>query len=208
MKLPKNWNDVTIEMYQALLNNLNDKSLTPIDLIISNITVLSGCEYEDVESLDIREINRLASQLSFISQPAENKAVNDVILDGKIHSLQCDVSKVTYGQFKALSHYTSNNASNDNLHFLMALFVYPKGEPYDRDFFERAEQFRKQLTMDVVFPLSAFFLGLLVESVKISRTYSIKKAEEIIRKTAIEIEKENLSPQQRERLTSVMDGLK
>jgi hypothetical protein len=170
---------------------------------------LSGIDYEQIQEMDIREINEMARSISFIREPATNKAVNDVIIGKTIYNLQPDVTQMSYGQFKDLSHYTKNKeAINDNLHFIMALFLYEKGTKYDKGFKERAELFRKELTMDVVFPLSAFFFELLKEYVKTTQTYSIQKVQKIVRELKKEIEQETLSEQQKELLTSVSDGSK
>lgn len=182
MKIPKGWQDITIEQYQALCNNIADNSLNELELIVSNITVLCGVDYAQVEKMPLGETFKINKELEFIKSVPDNKAINDVIIEDKVYSLYPDIHKMSYGQFKALNHYTKDKEKiNDNLHYLMAVFIYEKGKDYIIDFEDRAELFRKHLTMNVVFPLSSFFLQLLIKSVEVTQTYSMEKAMKIAR---------------------------
>ena len=187
MNIPTGWNDITIEQYQNLCNNINDTSLNELELIVSNISVLCNIEYSDILKLPLKETTRISNELEFIGQVPDSKFINKFIIDKTIYSVLPDVSKMTYGQFKALSHYTKEN-TNYNLHFIMALFCYEEGTTYDKDFESRAELFRKRLDMGVVFPLSGFFLELLKRFVTVIQHYSLERAERIVSEIGQEIQ--------------------
>jgi hypothetical protein len=76
---------------------------------------------------------------------------------------------ITAAQFIDLSTFTKDkNLLNENLHNIMAVLCREEGTKYIGDTHkQRAEVFRQNMTMDVVFPLSAFFLKLLADSLRL-----------------------------------------
>lgn len=188
MKIPAGWHEVNIAKFQALTHNASDNSLAADELLASNISVLCDTDYDIIAKLPLKELNEIGRKLLFIGEPAKNKAVNEVIIGKQIYKLQPDISQMPYGQFKDLTHYTKKaDEVNDNLHFIMALFLYPDGTTYDKGFQERAELFKQHLTMDVVFPLSAFFFELLKQFVKVTQHFTLSKAEAMIQDIQREI---------------------
>lgn len=189
--LPSSWAEVSVKQYHEIRNNFNDKSLDAIDRDVSNICTLSGVDYSEIESLPIPTIKELANKISFIySMEVQGEFPNKIFLGNRMFTVNPDI-RVNYGQFKAMREYSKTEESvNDNLHKIVALFIYEENKTYDFEYENKCKLVYEHCKMDVVLRLCGFFLELLPEFVKVSRTYSLNRVEKIIQETAKQIERE------------------
>ena len=127
--------------------------------------------------------------LNFISQPIENKLRRTFKLNGYKYRILSDVYKLNGGQYITLQHLLRDPEKVvDNMHQIMAVFVIPyerkwygwkRGE-YDPNNHEWISKEMLNCSIDIIHPLSAFFLDSwkkFVERTLASSVKEVKKAE-------------------------------
>ncbi len=82
MKLPKSWNDVTVEQYIEARKTINSTSNFESQLEL--LGVLADVPTEDLEELELDEFSALLAKISFV-QSEPNKRPAQTILDYQLH---------------------------------------------------------------------------------------------------------------------------
>lgn len=186
--LPTSWSEVSIKQFKEIQNNHNDKSLDTIDIMVSDICTLSGCDYSIIENQSLSTINELYSKITFIqSIEVDIQFPNKVILGDKIYTVNPDV-QMKFGQFKAIKEFTKDEDTTiDNLHKIVALFLFEENKGYDYEFDKKCQLVYDECKMDVILKLSGFFFELLPRFVQVSQNYSLQKAVKILKQIEKEI---------------------
>jgi hypothetical protein len=164
--LPKDWSQVTLKQFQAIQALLEDEG-TVYSKNAEIISVVSGMDISEVERLSLESYTKVMNALEFITQPIEKKLKRDFKLNGKRYRVVHDIYQITGGQYITLQHLLGNPESViDNLHHIMAVFVIPyerkwwgwkRGE-YNADKHEEVAQEMLSCPIDIIHPLSGFFL--------------------------------------------------
>ena len=185
------WKDITIEQYQHILA-IAKTDLPNFNKEVELVSYLFNISKDDIMYYPIEKFKYLAKQIEFLEDMFEGDMQTLFTIDGIEYKVHWEMEKKTAGQFIDLSEMTKDpELINDKLHQILAVICIPKGEKYDVNFMERSEIFRKKLTMDVVFPISGFFLTVLKSSLPDIQDYLNKQ----------------IKTQQRELLTMIRDSM-
>ena len=144
MKLPKSWNEVTVNQWVEL-NSIDQYEYNSVFLhTLEAISILSDTDPEELEELSPEELIDLASQVSFIKREPSNKpkqAVKGFMLK--------PLDALTLGEFIDLEHYVSQSVQNFDI-LLSILYKKTKldewgnliFEPYSYSIMSRKDTFR------------------------------------------------------------------
>lgn len=186
MKLPKSWNDVTIEQYLKIAK-LDVTKLDPIDVKIQLLSIFTGKDESAFVDMELTEFNKLTRELSFLNTlNISDKIRYTFKLDGIKFQANIFVNEITTSEyFDLMSYCRDKETINSNLHNILAIFIKPK----KRWFFksknikrsEVAELFYKKLPITIAYPLSVFFCELLKNTTKGLKNYSEQQTKKAIR---------------------------
>jgi hypothetical protein len=183
MRLPKQWSDVTTEMYQLIHPIvISDEYETDLDKIIDIALAISEVS---VNQLPVTELKRLSFLLTAETIP--NKLPKAFTFKGKIYKTELRIEKIKGGQYIDLTTYTKDSDKIiDNLHYLIAIMTsnvnwFGFKKKYNADeMIKRAELFKK-LPITITYPLCVFFCQVLINSTISIQDYSIQKAEQLMK---------------------------
>lgn len=185
------WKETTIEQYQQILA-IAKTDLPDFNKEIELVSYLFNISKNEIMNYPLEKFKYLAKKIDFLENVYEGEMQTVFSLDGVEYQVHWQMETKTAGQFIDLSELTKDSELiNDNLHKILAVICLPKGSKYDGNILERAEVFRKKLTMDVVFPIAGFFLTVLNNSLPDIQDYLSKK----------------IQSQQRELLTMIRDSM-
>lgn len=189
IELPSDWSQVTLKQFQAIQALLKDEEADVYQKNAEIISILSGIDIMDVQKLSLRSYTDVMKALRFISQPIENKLRKTFKLNGYKYRILNDVYKLNGGQYITLQHLLRDPAQVvDNMHQIMAVFAIPyerkwygwKRGQYDAKKHEWIAKEMLECPIDIIHPLSAFFLDnwkRFVEHTLESSVKEVRKAE-------------------------------
>lgn len=120
------WNDLTVWQYQQIYPIVTkpEKDWTTLDVESKLVGILHNLTDTQVDSLSVREFNKLKLTLSFLDDKIEGKPVKYTEVNGKRYKFIYDVQ-----QIKAARYIETKVFSTDlvgNLHKLSASMVIPQ----------------------------------------------------------------------------------
>jgi hypothetical protein len=142
MKLPKSWNDVTVEQYIEARKSVNMDSNFESQLEL--LGVLADVPTEDLEDLELDEFSALLAKISFV-QSEPNKRAAQSILEYQLKPL----NKIKVEEFLDLEYYVTK----DYIEYLpiICAILYKQTrvdewkhlsyEPHEYDLEERSKEF-------------------------------------------------------------------
>ena len=123
MKLPKSWNEVTVNQWVEL-NSIDPNEFNSVFLhTLEGLSILSDTDPEELEDLTPEELIDLANQVSFIKREPSNKpkqAVKGFMLK--------PLDALTLGEFIDLEYYISQNVQNFTLLLSILYKQYKRDE--------------------------------------------------------------------------------
>ena len=145
MKLPKSWNEVTVNQWVEL-NSIDPNEFNSVFLhTLEAISILSDTDPEELENLTPEELIDLANQVSFIKREPSNKpkqAVKGFMLK--------PLDALTLGEFIDLEYYISQSVQNFTLLLSILYKQYKRDdwgnivyEPYSYKLDERKDLFNE-----------------------------------------------------------------
>ena len=164
----RSYKEMTIDTY-VQLTGIVGMNLPQFDTNIELIKLMSGKTNDEVMAMPIPDYKKEVSSMDWIATRPEGKVIEHFTINGVKYVTTWRLQDITAAQFIDLSTFTKDkNLLNENLHNIMAVLCREEGTKYIGDTHkQRAEVFRQNMTMDVVFPLSAFFLKLLADSLRL-----------------------------------------
>lgn len=171
----RSYDNLTIGKWQQIVA-LNTTDLDHLDKGLELLKILTSHDEATLLQMEISIFKKLLSDTAFLNESYKGKAVDSFTIDGVKYNINWRVNEKTAGQFIDISKLTeSKDLINSNLHRLMAIICIPEGEKYDGNIEERAQLFSEKLTMDIVFPITAFFLKVWEKSEPLILDYFSKK---------------------------------
>lgn len=194
MRLPQNWNDITIEQFQECYFLLG-KNPT-IETWVMVLSTLSGKTYAQVEALSIKHLKELINGLQFLLQPNLNEKVNKfVAFRGKPFKACLDASQMGMNQINDLKEFMKPNGQPvedtivENAHKLLACIYVPltlKGWRYVPSKHKaHAEKF-KQAKMGDIYGTLFFYSGIYKTLIQTTDTY-LKEQTQILKEHLEEV---------------------
>lgn len=162
------YKEMTIKQYIEM-TGIVGMDLPQFNINMELIKFITGKTTEEVMPLEIPEYKKLLKSIEWTAIRPDSKVSEHFTIDGVKYVTTWRLQDVTAAQFIDLSTFTKDKSLiNENLHNIMAVLCREDGTKYDgATFKDRAELFRNKMTMDLVFPLSAFFLKLLQDSLRL-----------------------------------------
>jgi hypothetical protein len=156
MKLPKNWNEITIKQYLAIHKILTDKEIDIVDRQVMVLSELLNVSEQYVEALNIDVFKQMVVDTKFLYEVDIDKRIPiDFEIDGVLYNFDPIKPIKKAGDFIDISHLTKESEEIIyNLHRIMAVLCKPKGE---QSYEERCDLFYNKLTIDKAYPISLFF---------------------------------------------------
>ena len=130
MKLPKSWNEITVNQWVEL-NSIDPEEYNSVFLhTLEAISILSDTDPEELEELSPEELIDLASQVSFIKREPSNKP-NELVKGFRLKPMDA----LTLGEFIDLEHYISQSVQNFDI-LLSILYKRWKTDEWNNLIFE------------------------------------------------------------------------
>lgn len=163
IQLPSSWNQVSINQWADVQQIMTNQSLNDIHKINRVLATLTKVHLSEIESLSFKRVSELSDKITWV-----NNIPDRLIKTFKINDVEYEITSNVYncstGQYADLTYFLKKEGYYKYAE-CAAVMCLPKGEKYDSSKVEdRALIFWEQMTMDILYPLTAFFLNLLSAS--------------------------------------------
>lgn len=131
IKVPTNWNEVTLKQFDKILEISNNKELTVIEREIKLISILTNTDESTITQLDAPTFQMISDKLGFLSTKPDKKIpVDSFILNGKDYHADLAPRSWSAGQFLDYKVLAGEDIDKKAAR-LIACFVYPEGAAYN-----------------------------------------------------------------------------
>ena len=187
MRLPKNWNQITVEQFQECYFLLGK---TPtIDTWVMVLATLSGKSADYIERLEIRELKKAIKQLDFLLTPNLNEKVNKYVsFTGRVYKAVLFADQMQTNQVADLKGLMVSNGQSvndtivENCHKLLACIYVPltlTGFKYLPNKHKALSERFKKAKMGDVYGAVFFFFILYKNLIETTLTFGEKNLQEI-----------------------------
>ena len=166
--IPENWNELNLGRYMRIMKVLQSKEkLHEIEKIVRILNCISDIPKRELYGLDLKSIGKLGKHLTkFLSTEPNEELKHFIKIEGVEYGFHPKLVDMSLGEFVDLETYMNN--INDNLHLILSILYRPvtakKNEKYRIEDYEpnreRADLFKKHLTVDDFNGASVFFYDL------------------------------------------------
>lgn len=181
MKYPRNWNELTVGMYEQLYPTFSKEYKNPLDRIIEQVMILTGANIQDVERLTIEEFQSIKQDLEFLNTPIEERPKKRFWVGWKRYKFETNAKKLTGGSYMTSMHLMEQDA-NTKLHQVLFTISKPinllgrerKIKDYAAYYEDNIESF-KEIPMSQAYPIVSFFLTLSKRLMDFTEDYLIEQ---------------------------------
>ena len=166
--IPEHWNELTLGRYQRINKVLKDDTkIHDIERVLRIISAISDIPKRDLYVLDLPSIGKLGGHLTkFLETEPEDELQHIVEIDNVKYGFHPKLQDMTLGEFIDLETYIKD--IDENLHLILSVLYRPitaqSGDKYRIEEYEpnrdRADLFKKKLTVKEVHAASVFFYDL------------------------------------------------
>lgn len=173
--IPTSWSEVTIGQYQKMTSIIS-KQLTDVEQRIELALLFMG---QEANKLTLKQLKAETDKLSFISELPSEKMAYGFELDGRKFNVNVIAQKLTAGQYIDLTSLIKKPEDTiNNLHKIMAVLA-TDGEYVG--YLNNSKLFQERLTIDKVYPASAFFLKVFQGLTEAMKAYTVRETKKMIR---------------------------
>ena len=131
MKLPKSWNDITVEQFIELrsLNNEDFDSLFSYE--IECLSILTDVDVDEFDDMDIDELSNVIKQVTFIKKQPTNIYKNEVN-----NFVYIGLNDLKLGEFIDLEHYFANDYVKHLIYICSVLYRKTKLSEWEEVVYE------------------------------------------------------------------------
>ena len=184
-ELPALWNELTLGRYMRVMKVLKQKEVkNEYEKVINMINCLSKIPKKDIYSLDMKSINALGEHIStFLQSTPNEELIHFIKIQDIEYGFHPSLKDMTLGEFVDLETYMKDIDSN--LHRIMSILYRPliakdeEGYKYAIEEYEpseeRADLFKKYMTVEEFNGASVFFCDLERQLLNSSLRSSIQK---------------------------------
>jgi hypothetical protein len=161
LKLPKSWNDITVEQFIELrsLNNEDFDSLFSYE--IECLSILTDIDVDEFDDMEIDELSKIVKQVTFIKKQPSN------IFKNEINNLTyIGLNDLKLGEFIDLEYYFANDYVKHLTYISSVLYRKTKLSEWEELIFEDYSfniEKRKELFNDL--PITSIY-GIIAEYIK------------------------------------------
>jgi hypothetical protein len=203
--VPTSWSDVTLRQFIEI-TKVPSLGFSEEDASLRVLSILTGVDDSELINLDIRELKELTRRCAFVGDktPTYKLPVN-IKIKGRKYEVNYATNKLIAGEYIDLQEYIKRG-TNNNLNHIIAIYLKPvnwfgfkKRKCYKKnkngDLIQTLESRNEtaelilDLTMDKVFPMSAFFLKNWERLVNHTVAYLEKQTKQTEKKLRDELSK-------------------
>jgi hypothetical protein len=165
-----NYNNITIEQFQKLSNCiiLNSEQIEDSQVVNTFklgqdiLNIFEGIDHTDSGQWMVDEFNKRLEKYAFLNEPIQSDSwVVKVKVDGKEYKVKQTPDKWNVGQFVSMASLTKRHEDIiDNCHLIIAVMLLDNVET--SELMEFADKVRKEVTIDIAYPLAVFFTGVML----------------------------------------------
>jgi hypothetical protein len=166
LKLPKSWNDITVEQFIELrsLNNEDFDSLFSYE--IECLSILTDIDVDEFDDMEIDELSKIVKQVTFIKKQPSN------IFKNEINNLTyIGLNDLKLGEFIDLEYYFANDYVKHLTYISSVLYRKTKLSEWEELIFEDYSfniEKRKELFNDL--PITSVY-GIIAEYIKFRENF-------------------------------------
>jgi hypothetical protein len=173
--MPTGWEDVTVRQYLEL-KEVPELGFEPFDAQLRILQILTGISDESFLSMPISAVKKLTAKTDFLNKMPRFHKKFEVKINGRRFKINYLANALRAGEYIDLMNITKDGKVDDNIVKILAILLKPvnwwggnlKGcykKTDDGKYIQTAESRRwteenipDHLNMDVVIPISNFFL--------------------------------------------------
>jgi len=165
-----NYNQITIEQFQKLSNCiiLNSEQIEDSQIVNTFklgqdiLNIFEGVEHTDSGQWMVDEFNKRLEKYTFLNEPIQSDEwVKVVKVGGKDYKVKQTPDKWNVGQFVSMASLTKRHEDIiDNCHLIIAVMLLDNVET--SELMEFADKVRKEVTINIAYPLAVFFTGVML----------------------------------------------
>jgi hypothetical protein len=183
MKLPKNWNEISIAQFQEL-QLLTEPSF---DNQLKTLSILSGKKLDIIEEMRIVDITSALSKLAFMAELPTAKNVGSFRIGNTLYKFAANQHHLQAHQFIMVQDlFAEKDKWVQNLHMIMAALCVPyrifppKRKEVKTDDFEKiAAQFRDKMPISFAYAYTLFFSLCLPELLEATQVFLEQEVEKL-----------------------------
>lgn len=181
MKLPKNWQDISIGTFQQL-HKLTEPTF---ENQIATLAILTGQTVEQIEELPIKEITSSIAKLGWMSQLPTAKDFKKFRHGLTTYKFVASQHELAAHQFIAVQDlFGQQDNWVGNLHKIMAALavkyrLFRKSEIKPTEFDAVADLFREQMSIANAYGYALFFSAYLPELLETTQVYLEQEVEKL-----------------------------
>jgi len=166
LKLPKSWNDITVEQFIELrsLNNEDFDSLFSYE--IECLSILTDIDVDEFDDMEIDELSKIVKQVTFIKKQPSN------IFKNEINNLTyIGLNDLKLGEFIDLEYYFANDYVKHLTYISSVLYRKTKLSEWEELIYEDYSfniEKRKELFNDL--PITSIY-GIIAEYIKFRENF-------------------------------------
>lgn len=183
----KNWNDITIGVYNKLNKLLkfeptDDVVMDELNLTIQILSVLCDVDEDVIGDLTRSEFAELASQCAFLNNLPKVKIKDKYTINGKEYTVQFNVQDMTMAQY--IDYQTFIKEQDKYMSNILACFLIPKGKKYGDGYNlqEVVNDIENYFSIVDAHSVCFFFTLLFQSLTKVMLTYLVKKMKKGMKK--------------------------
>lgn len=178
----KNWDDITIEVFQQIQNVVVEEGEEVLDKNIKIASILYDCDPEVFYNISIDELGEVIKSIDFLSKPPKFNLKRKYVVNGHKYLLEPNINKFSVGQYMDYQNYLK--MEKNNTHLLLSVFLIPEG--YDKynigyDMKTVLNDMRKMSILDVN-GITSFFSVAFAASFKVILQSSVKQLKKLMKK--------------------------
>lgn len=183
----KNWNDITIGVYNKLNKLLkfeptDDVVMDELNLTIQILSVLCDVDEDAIGDLTRSEFAELAAQCAFLQELPKVKIKDKYTINGKEYTVQFSVQDMTMAQY--IDYQTFIKEQDKYMSNILACFLIPKGKKYGDGYNlqEVVNDIENYFSIVDAHSVCFFFTLLFQSLTKVMLTYLVKKMKKGMKK--------------------------
>ena len=178
------WNELTLWQYQQLMPILTNpnKDWTELDKEVKLLTIVTGLTEYQLDSLGIKELKELRSELAFLDEPIEGQPVDYIKTNGKQYRINYDIKNMPFARYIESKVFSKDTVAN--LHKIAASMIIPQkknwfgkwvDDKYDASKHEQYSADMQEANFIHVYHSLVFFYQVYRNWIEVSRDYMIRE---------------------------------
>ena len=174
------WNELTLWQYQQIMPILTNqnKDWTELDKEVKLLTIVTGLTEYQLDSLGIKELKELRSELAFLDEPIEGQPVDYIKTNGKQYRINYDIKNMPFARYIESKVFSKDTVAN--LHKIAASMIIPQkknwfgkwvDDKYDASKHEEYSADMQEANFIHVYHSLVFFYQVYRNWIEVSRDY-------------------------------------